>query len=86
MQIAIITQYQTNMKGAGQIKATSGHGQVTISYDHSRSVEENHVDAVVAMTNKIRRELDWEVTLKGGATRDLGNGKRAWKVEGHPKR
>ena len=86
MDIAIITQYQTNMKGVGQIKATSGYGQVTISYDHSRSVEENHVDAMVAMTNKFRRELDWEVTAKGGTTRDLGNGKRAWKVEGHPKR
>ena len=81
MQIAIITQYHTN-----QLKATSRYGQVTIPYDHSRSGEENHSDAVVAMMGKIRRELDWEVTAKGCSTRDLGGDMRAWAVEGSPKR
>lgn len=86
MDIATITQYHTNRAGAGQLTANSRHGQVTIPYDHSRSVEENHADALVAMMGKIRRELDWEVTAKGGSTHDLGGGLRAWMVEGHPKR
>lgn len=86
MDIAIITQYQTNPKGAGQIKATSRYGQATISYDHSCTPEQNHADAVVAMVARIRHGLDWEVNTKGGTTRDLGNGKRAWTVEGGPRR
>lgn len=43
--VTITTTYKVNDKGAGRITAKGNGKQRTISYDHSRTPEQNHGDA-----------------------------------------
>lgn len=65
---AITTKYfgPTNTRGS-KIKATAAGGSVTISYDHSLSMEENYKAAAIALCAKFK----WEGNLIIG---DLPNG------------
>lgn len=53
MSQAIVTKFfgPTNSRGS-RIKAASWAGSITVSYDHSLDVEENHKAAAIALINK----------------------------------
>ena len=54
----ISTKYfgPTNTRGA-RVKATCQCGSITISWDYSLNVDENHVNVMRALTNKFN--LEW---------------------------
>lgn len=65
---AIVTKYHgpTNVKGS-RISATSASGQrVIVGYDHSLSLEENHMAAAQALCIK----LNWSSSFVTGGTKD----------------
>lgn len=72
----------TNTRGS-RIKATCWLTSITVSYDHSASVEENHtaaIDALVCKLNKDREEMgrslkEWAVVATGESVD--GKGKTA---------
>lgn len=60
---AITTKYlsPTNTKGS-RIKATCGAGSITVYYDHSFNISENHDSACKALLSK----LNWSGHYIGG--------------------
>jgi hypothetical protein len=67
MQQAIITKYlaPTNTRG-GRVRAKAYAGALTLAWDHSRSVAENHTQAARALC----LELDWDGTWYQGTAPD----------------
>jgi len=60
---AIETRYfgPTNARGA-RVKATAGAGSVTVTWDHAKKFEENHIAAAKALAEK----FGWAGTWYGG--------------------
>ena len=69
MRQAIITRFlgPTARRGA-RVRASCDDGRVTISWDHSKGVPENHMAAARALCAK----LGWESDLDGGSLPGAG--------------
>lgn len=69
MRQAITTKFlgPTNARGS-RIKATAGAGSLTVNWDHSKSLEDNHKEAAMALA----RKLDWRGSWIGGGLPDAG--------------
>lgn len=66
---AISTKYHGpgNVRGA-RVSAMCDAGKVTLSWDHSKNVEQNHSAAALALCEK----LQWDVVLQGGGIKGSG--------------
>ncbi len=60
---AIITKFHgpTNVRGS-RVSATADAGKVTLSWDHAKNSEENHMAAAEALA----RKFNWPGTYAGG--------------------
>jgi len=67
MTLAIVTRYlrPTNNRGA-RVKATAQAGSVTVPWDYSGNVDDNHRRAAEALVHK----LGWDWDLVGGTLPD----------------
>lgn len=71
MYQAIVTKWigPTNTKGS-RVKAKAAAGSLTVSWDHSKGVEENHTAAAKALASKLNWNGRWAA---GGMPDDTGN-------------
>jgi len=71
------TRYKSNAEGTGQIVATLGNRQKTVTYDHARSNAANHglaAGAVIIHTQRTAPELQYGDNIVSNVIRSLDAG------------
>jgi len=73
MSYTITTTYKTNAKGTGQIVAKGGGKQKTVSYDHGKSINQNHGSAAAVLFKSLN--IPSYLIADGSVMVDRENGK-----------